>query len=65
MSVVFKSEKLDSFSLETKLKNRGWRGKYYGVGSCVSFLTPDNKLIAEVYYDSRRSLITSVIWHQN
>lgn len=60
---AFHSDRLNEITLSKKLFQKGWHGKYFGLGDCVTFLTEDNQTIAEVHYDNRRSLILWVYWY--
>jgi len=59
---VLHSDKMNDLLVFKRLLVRGWQGRYYGLGDCVTYLTNDNKTIAEVHYDEHRKLILYVYW---
>lgn len=56
---MLKSTKFSDFDLYRKLTAKGWKGKYYGYMNTVTYLSENNKTIAVVQYDNKRSLIVS------
>ena len=52
-------EKFSTFDLYKKLVDLHWRGKYYSLDNETTYLSEDNKTLAIVTYDNKKSLILS------
>jgi hypothetical protein len=57
--MMLKSRKFSDFDLARKLNDLGWKGKYFAFSNEVTYLSEDNKTIAVVTYDNRKSVIVT------
>lgn len=57
---MYISEKFSVWDLYRKLTEMQWKGKYFSVDNITTYLSEDNKTLAVVEYDNKKSLIVSV-----
>lgn len=55
-----KFKKFSKDELMLKLADKGWRGKSFSFNNKVTYISYDNKTIAEVTYDESKQLVLSV-----
>ena len=56
------SEKYSTWDLYKELTALTWKGRHFSINDTTTYLTEDNKTIAIVKYDNKKSLIISVDW---
>lgn len=57
---MFASKKYSVWDLYRKLTELQWKGKYFSIDNVTTYLSEDNKTLAVVEYDNKKSLIISV-----
>lgn len=57
---MFASKKYSVWDLYRKLTELHWKGKYFSIDNVTTYLSEDNKTLAVVEYDNKKSLIISV-----
>ena len=62
---MFVSEKYNTWDLYEELTALNWKGKHFSINHVTTYLSEDNKTIAVVQYDNKKSLIVSVDWKKS
>ena len=59
------TKEFSEFELNDKLHAHGWRGKYFNFENKTTYLSEDNKTIAIITYDNRKSIIIAADFKYN